>query len=129
MSVVFLAYDLRLERRVAIKVLRPELSAALGPERFLREIKVAASLKHPYILKLHDYGEAGGLLFYVMPFVGDNSLRLRLPRDHRLPVVDAVQIAHEVAHALDHAHRHNIIHRGINTDQIPFRAGHALVVD
>jgi len=129
MSVVFLAYDLRLERRVAIKVLRPELSAALGPERFLREIKVAASLKHPYILKLHDYGEAGGLLFYVMPFVEDNSLRQRLAREHRLPVVDAVQIAHEVAEALDHAHRHNIIHRDIKPENILFEEGHALVSD
>ena len=129
MSVVFLAYDLRLERRVAIKVLRPELSAALGPERFLREIKVAASLKHPYILKLHDYGEAGGLLFYVMPFVEDNSLRQRLARERRLPVVDAVQIAHEVAEALDHAHRHNIIHRDIKPENILFEEGHALVSD
>jgi len=92
MSVVFLAYDLRLERRVAIKVLRPELSAALGPERFLREIKVAAGLKHPYILKLHDYGEAAGLLYYVMPHVEDNSLRQRLTRVRTLPVIDAIQI-------------------------------------
>src|SRR5260370_5226374 len=129
MSVVFLAYDLRLERRVAIKVLRPELSAALGPERFLREIKVAASLKHPYILKLHDYGEAGGLLFYVMPFVEDNSLRQRLAGERRLPVVDAVQIAHEVAEALDHAHRHNIVHRDIKPENILFEEGHALVSD
>ena len=129
MSVVFLAYDLRLERRVAIKVLRPELSAALGTERFLREIKVAASLKHPYILKLHDYGEAAGLLFYVMPFVEDNSLRQRLARERRLPVVDAVQIAQEVAEALDHAHRHNIIHRDIKPENILFEEGHALVAD
>src|SRR5258706_1503642 len=107
MSVVFLAYDLRLERRVAIKVLRPELSAALGPERFLREIKVAASLKHPYILKLHDYGEAGRLLFYGMPFVPANSLLLRLAPDHRLPVVDALQNPHEVGEALDQAPNHN----------------------
>src|SRR6266576_151801 len=129
MSVVFLAYDLRLERRVAIKVLRPELSAALGPERFLREIKVAASLTHPYILKLHDYGEAGGLLFYVMPFVEDNSLRQRLAREHRLPVVAASLNTHEVAEALDHAHRHNIIHRDIKPENILFEEGHALVSD
>ncbi len=129
MSVVFLAYDLRLERRVAIKVLRPELSAALGPDRFLREIKVAASLKHPYILKLHDYGEAAGLLFYVMPYLEGNSLRQRLARDRTLPVVDAVQIAHEVAEALDHAHRHNIIHRDIKPENILFEEGHALVSD
>ena len=129
MSVVFLAYDLRLERRVAIKVLRPELSAALGPDRFLREIKVAASLKHPYILKLHDYGEAAGLLFYVMPFVEDNSLRQRLAREHTLPVADAVQIAQEVAEALDHAHRHNLIHRDIKPENILFEEGHALVAD
>jgi serine/threonine-protein kinase len=129
MSVVFLAYDLRLERRVAIKVLRPELSAALGPDRFLREIKVAASLKHPYILKLHDFGEAAGLLFYVMPFLEGNSLRQRLARDRTLPVVDAVQIAQEVAEALDHAHRHNIIHRDIKPENILFEEGHALVSD
>jgi tRNA A-37 threonylcarbamoyl transferase component Bud32 len=129
MSVVFLAYDLRLERRVAIKVLRPELSAALGPERFLREIKVAAGLKHPYILKLHDYGEAAGLLYYVMPYVEDNSLRQRLARVRTLPVVDAVQIAQEVAEALDHAHRHNIIHRDIKPENILFEEGHALVGD
>jgi eukaryotic-like serine/threonine-protein kinase len=129
MSVVFLAYDLRLERRVAIKVLRPQLSAALGPERFLREIKVAASLKHPYILKLHDYGEAAGLLFYVMPFVEENSLRQRIARERTLPVADAVQIAQEVAEALDHAHRHNIIHRDIKPENILFEEGHALVAD
>ncbi|HEY3221572.1 MAG TPA: serine/threonine-protein kinase [Gemmatimonadales bacterium] len=129
MSVVFLAYDLHLERRVAIKVLRPELSAVLGPERFLREIKVAAGLKHPYILKLHDYGEAAGLLYYVMPYVEDNSLRQRLTRVHTLPVIDAVQIAQEVAEALDHAHRHNIIHRDIKPENILFEEGHALVSD
>ena len=129
MSVVFLAYDLRLERRVAIKVLRPQLSAALGPERFLREIKVAASLKHPYILKLHDYGEAAGLLFYVMPFVEENSLRQRIARERTLLVADAVQIAQEVAEALDHAHRHNIIHRDIKPENILFEEGHALVSD
>ena len=129
MSVVFLAYDLRLERRVAIKVLRPELSAALGPERFLREIKVAASLKHPYILKLHDYGEAAGLLYYVMPYVEDNSLRQRLARERTLPVIDAVRIGQEVAEALDHAHRHNIIHRDIKPENILFEEGHALVGD
>jgi len=129
MSVVFLAYDLRLERRVAIKVLRPELSAALGPERFLREIKVAAGLKHPYILKLHDYGEAAGLLYYVMPHVEDNSLRQRLTRVRTLPVIDAIQIAQEVAEALDHAHRHNIIHRDIKPENILFEEGHALVGD
>ncbi len=129
MSVVFLAYDLRLERRVAIKVLRPELSAALGPERFLREIKVAAGLKHPYILKLHDYGEAAGLLYYVMPHVEDNSLRQRLTRVRTLPVIDAIQIAQEVAEALDHAHRHNIIHRDIKPENILFEEGHALVSD
>src|SRR5688572_17740533 len=101
MSIVYLARDRRHDRFVALKVLRPELTAALGPDRFLREIKVAARLTHPYILKLHDSGEAAGALYYVMPFVKGDSLRQRLARERVLPIAEALQIAHEIAEALD----------------------------
>src|SRR6266550_3899535 len=129
MSIVFLAYDPTLDRRVAIKVLRPELTASLGPDRFLLEIKVAARLKHPYILKLHEAGDARGLLFYSMPYVEGESLRQRLARDRTLPVADALRVAQEVAEALDHAHRQNIIHRDIKPENILFEEHHALVSD
>ncbi|HET9387048.1 MAG TPA: serine/threonine-protein kinase, partial [Gemmatimonadales bacterium] len=129
MSIVFLASDPTLGRQVAIKVLRPELAASLGPERFLDEIKVAARLKHPYILKLHEAGEARGLLYYSMPYVEGETLRQRLAREHTLPVSDALRIAQEVAEALDHAHRHNVIHRDIKPENILFEEGHAVVSD
>jgi len=129
MATVFLAQDLKHERPVAVKVLRPELAAALGAERFLREIKVAARLTHPHILPLHDSGEAGGFLFYVMPYVAGESLRDRLTRERQLPVDDAVQIAREVADALGFAHSHDVIHRDIKPENILFEAGHAVVSD
>jgi len=129
MSIVFLAYDPTLDRRVAIKVLRPELAATLGPDRFLAEIKVAARLKHPYILKLHEAGDARGLLFYSMPYVEGETLRQRLARERILPVAEALRIAQEVAEALDHAHRQNIIHRDIKPENILFEEHHALVSD
>ena len=129
MSIVFLASDPTLGRQVAIKVLRPELAASLGPERFLDEIKVAARLKHPYILKLHEAGEAHGLLYYSMPYVEGETLRQRLAREHTLSVSDALRIAQEVAEALDHAHRHNVIHRDIKPENILFEEGHAVVSD
>ena len=129
MSNVFLAFDPTLGRQVAIKVLRPELAASIGPERFLDEIKVAARLKHPYILKLHEGGEAQGLLYYSMPFVEGENLRQRLSRERRLSVRDALRIAQEVAEALDHAHRQNVIHRDIKPENILFEEGHALVSD
>jgi eukaryotic-like serine/threonine-protein kinase len=129
MSIVFVAYDANLDRRVAIKVLRPELSAALGPDRFLREIKVAARLRHPFILKLHESGEARGVLYYIMPFVEGESLRQRLAHERTLPVAEALRIAQEVAEALDHAHRQNLIHRDIKPENILFEEGHALVSD
>src|SRR5881396_1365131 len=129
MSIVFLAYDLSLERSVAIKVLRPELAVTLGPNRFLDEIKVAARLKHPYILKLHEAGDARGLLFYSMPYVEGESLRQRLARDRTLPLADALRIAQEVAEAIDHAHRQNSIHRDIKPENILFEEAHALVSD
>src|ERR687888_2775016 len=93
MATVYLARDVRHERRVALKVLRPEIAAALGPERFLREIQIAAQLAHPHILPLHDSGQAGGLLYYVMPYVEGESLRERLKRERQLPVEEAVRIA------------------------------------
>lgn len=129
MSNVFLAFDPKLGRQVAIKVLRPELAASIGPERFLDEIKVAARLKHPYILKLHEGGEAQGLLYYAMPLVDGENLRQRLSRERRLPLSDALRIAQEVAEALDHAHRQNVIHRDIKPENILFEEGHALVSD
>jgi len=129
MAVVALAHDLRHHRRVAIKVLRPELSSLMGPERFLREIDIAASLMHPHILPLHDSGEADGLLYYVMPYVDGESLRGRLEREQRLPLLDALQIAREVADALAYAHHRGFVHRDIKPENILLGGGHALVAD
>jgi serine/threonine-protein kinase len=129
MAVVYLALDIKHHRNVAIKVLRPELSALLGSERFLNEIELTASLQHPHILPLFDSGSADGLLYYVMPFVDGESLRRRLDREQQLPVPDAVRIATEVADALDFAHRHGVIHRDIKPENILLREGHALVAD
>jgi eukaryotic-like serine/threonine-protein kinase len=129
MATVYLAQDLRHRRRVALKVLHKELAYALGADRFLREIEVAANLTHPHILPLHDSGEAGGLLYYVMPFVEGESLRDRLNRETQLPVDEAVQIAREVADALAYAHGRGIIHRDIKPENILLSGGHALVAD
>jgi len=129
MAIVFLASDTTLGRQVAIKVLRPELAASLGPERFLDEIKVAARLSHPYILKLHEAGEVRGLLYYSMPFVEGETLRQRLIRLRTLPIAQALRITQEVAEALDHAHRQNIVHRDIKPENILFEEGHAVVSD
>lgn len=104
MATVFLAQDLKHRRWVAIKVLRPELAATLGAERFVREIEIAANLTHPHILPLHDSGEAGGFLYYVMPYVEGESLRDRINREGELPIEDALRIARDVAAALSHAH-------------------------
>jgi serine/threonine-protein kinase len=125
MAVVYLAEDLKHHRKVAIKVLRPELSAAMGPERFLREIKIAAQLNHPNILGLHDSGEADGVLFFVMPFVEGDSLRDRLDREGRLPLDDAVRITCEVGSALGYAHERGVVHRDIKPENVLFQAGHA----
>src|SRR5712692_10578417 len=129
MAIVFQTRDLKHDRWVALKVLRPELGAALGPERFLREISLAAGLAHPNILALYDSGDADGLLFYVMPFVEGESLRHRLVRDGRVPLDAAVAIVREVADALDHAHRANIVHRDVKPENILLQAGHAVVSD
>ncbi len=107
MATVYLADDLKHERNVALKVLKPELAAVVGAERFLAEIKTTANLQHPHILPLFDSGEADGFLYYVMPYVEGESLRDRIDREKQLPVDEAVRIATAVANALDHAHRHN----------------------
>jgi eukaryotic-like serine/threonine-protein kinase len=129
MATVYLAQDLKHDRQVAIKVLRPELAAVIGAERFLSEIKTTANLQHPHILPLHDSGEADGFLFYVMPFVEGETVRDRINREKQLPVADAVRIAIEVAGALDYAHRHNVIHRDIKPENILLHDGRALVAD
>jgi TolB-like protein/tetratricopeptide (TPR) repeat protein len=129
MATVFLAEDLKHRRQVAIKVLRPELGAAVGAERFLREIETVARLAHPNILPLHDSGNTGGLLYYVMPFVEGESLRERLQREGPLPVEEAIRIAMEVGDALDHAHARGLVHRDIKPENILLEAGHAVVSD
>ena len=129
MATVYLAEDLRHRRRVAIKVLHPELSAMLGPERFLKEIELTASLQHPHILPLFDSGRAEGLLYYVMPFVDGETLRARLERERQLPVADAVRIASETADALQYAHARGVVHRDVKPENILLQNGHALVAD
>jgi serine/threonine-protein kinase len=129
MATVYLAHDLRHDRQVALKLLRPELGAILGGDRFLQEIKVTANLQHPHILPLFDSGSADGLLFYVMPFVEGETLRERLDREKQLPVAEAVRIASEVASALDYAHRHGVIHRDIKPENILLHDNRALVAD
>ncbi len=129
MATVFLAEDLRHERRVAIKVLHPELTATLGAERFLQEIKTVAGLQHPHILPLYDSGEADGLLYYVMPFAKGESLRQRLDRHGQLGVDESVRIAVEVADGLDYAHREGVVHRDIKPGNILLAEGHATIAD
>jgi serine/threonine-protein kinase len=129
MATVYLAHDVRHGRPVALKLLRPELAAVIGAERFLAEIRTTANLQHPHILPLFDSGEADGFLFYVMPFVEGESLRDRLTREKQLPVADAVRVASEVASALDYAHRHGVIHRDIKPENILLHDGQALVAD
>jgi serine/threonine-protein kinase len=129
MATVYLAHDVRHDRKVALKVLRPELSAILGAERFLTEIKTTANLQHPHILSLFDSGEAEGTVFYVMPYVEGESLRDRIAREKQLPVEEAVRIAREVADALDYAHRHGVVHRDIKPENILLHDSRALVAD
>jgi eukaryotic-like serine/threonine-protein kinase len=129
MATVYLAHDLRHDRDVAIKVLHPELGAALGVDRFLAEIRTTARLQHPHILPLLDSGGADGLLYYVMPYVAGETLRSRLERERQLPVDDAIRIAREVADALGHAHALGILHRDIKPENILLQGGHALVAD
>ena len=129
MATVYLARDLKHDRHVALKVLRPELAAVLGIERFLSEIRVTAHLQHPHILPLFDSGQAGGLIYYVMPYVEGESLRQRLEREKQLPIEEALTLATSVAGALDYAHRHSVIHRDIKPENVLFQDGQAVVAD
>ena len=129
MATVYLAEDLKHNRQVAIKVLKPELAAALGAQRFLAEIKTTASLHHPHILPLYDSGEAGDFLYYVMPYVEGESLRERLDRERRLPITDVLDIARNVADALGYAHARGVLHRDIKPENILLESGHALLAD
>ncbi len=129
MATVYLAEDLKHKRKVALKVLKPELAAVLGAERFVQEITTTAALQHPHILPLFDSGTADGFLFYVMPFIDGETLRARLDRETQLGVDDAVRIAREVLDALEYAHQHGIVHRDVKPENILLHGGHALVVD
>ena len=129
MATVYLAQDLKHERKVAIKVLRPELAAALGADRFLREIKITARLNHPHILPLLDSGEADGFLYYVMPYVEGESLRERVDHEKQLAIDQALRLTEQVAGALDYAHRHDVIHRDVKPENILLHEGQALVTD
>src|SRR5215472_2019009 len=129
MATVYVARDVRHDRRVALKVLNPELGALLGVDRFIAEIKVTAKLQHPNLVPLFDSGEADGQLYYVMPFIEGESLRSRLTRERQLSVDDAVRIAMGAASALDYAHRHGIVHRDLKPENILLHEGQALVAD
>src|SRR6266498_1381627 len=129
MATVYLAHDVRHNRKVAIKIMHPELAALIGAERFLKEIETTANLQHPNILPLFDSGRVEGTVFYVMPYVHGESLRARLTRETQLPVADALRIAAEIAAGLDYAHRQGVIHRDIKPDNVLFHDGRALVAD
>ena len=129
MATVYLAHDLKHDRKVALKVLRPELSAILGGERFLNEIRVTANLQHPNILPLYESGEADSLLFYVMPYIEGDTLRDKLDRDKQLGVEEALKIAESVASALQYAHERGVVHRDIKPENILLQSGQPLVAD
>jgi eukaryotic-like serine/threonine-protein kinase len=129
MATVYLAQDCRHHRLVAIKVLHPELARAVGSERFLHEIEIIAQLQHPHILPLHDSGDGGGLLYFVMPYVAGESLRNRLARERQLPLDEALEIARQVASALAYAHSHGVVHRDIKPENILLTDDQAIVAD
>ena len=129
MATVYLAHDLKHGRDVALKVLRPELAAALGTERFLQEIRISARLDHPHILTLIDSGESNGFVWYALPYVRGESLRAMLAREKQLSVEDAVRIGTQIAGALDYAHRHGVVHRDIKPENILLHEGLAVVAD
>jgi eukaryotic-like serine/threonine-protein kinase len=129
MATVYLAHDLKHDRKVAIKVLKPELAAVLGADRFIVEIKTTAALQHPHILPLFDSGTAEGQLFYVMPYIQGETIREKLNRETQFGVDEAVRIAREIADALDYAHRHGVIHRDIKPENILLHDGRAMVMD
>ena len=128
-ATVYLALDIKHHRQVAVKVLKPEIAGALGPERFLREVQIAARLNHPHIVPLHDSGLASGFLYYVMPFIEGESLRDRFRRERQLPLREVVQLAGEIADGLGYAHRLGIIHRDIKPENILLSGGHAVIAD
>jgi eukaryotic-like serine/threonine-protein kinase len=129
MATVYLAKDVRHHRQVAIKVLAPDIARSVGPDRFLREIEIAAGLTHPHILPVFDSGDADGVLYYIMPFIAGESLRDRLQREKRIPLDDALRITREVASALDYAARQGFVHRDIKPENILLEEGHAVVAD
>src|SRR5689334_7234623 len=129
MATVYLAEDLKHHRKVAVKVLKPELAAVLGAERFVQEITTTAALQHPHILPLFDSGEAGGFLYYVMPFIDGETLRARLDRETQLGIDETVKITVAIAEALDYAHRHGVIHRDIKPENILLQEGRPMVAD
>jgi serine/threonine-protein kinase len=129
MATVYLAHDERHDRHVALKVLRPELAAIIGAERFLHEIKVTANLQHPHILPLHDSGDADGSLYYVMPYIEGDTLRDKLKRERQLSIEEAIEITRSIASALDYAHRQGVIHRDIKPENILLHDGQAMVAD
>ncbi len=129
MATVYLAHDQKHNRKVAVKVMRPELAATLGADRFLREVQVAAQLSHPHILPMHDSGESDGVLYYVMPYVEGETLKERIAKEGQLSVNDAMRLGREVAEALAYAHTRGIIHRDIKPGNILLQSGHALVAD
>jgi len=129
MATVYLANDPRHQRQVAVKVLLPDLATALGPDRFLREIRIAANLNHPHILALFDSGEAEGFLYYVMPYIEGKTLRDRIDKEGELPIREAIRIIREVADALAFAHSHGVVHRDIKPDNVMLTGGHAIVAD
>ncbi|MCA9769586.1 MAG: serine/threonine protein kinase, partial [Gemmatimonadetes bacterium] len=127
MATVYLAHDLKHDREVAIKVLRPDLGAVLGADRFLEEIKITARLDHPHILTLIDSGATDGMLYYVLPYVRGETLRTRLQRDKQLGIDEAIGITKQVASALDYAHRQGVVHRDIKPENIMFQEGEAML--
>jgi serine/threonine-protein kinase len=129
MATVYLAEDLKHKRKVAVKVLKPELAAVLGAERFVQEITTTAALQHPHILPLFDSGEVDGFLYYVMPFIDGETLRARLDRETQLGVEESVRITSDVASALQYAHEHGIIHRDIKPENILLHEGRPVVAD
>jgi serine/threonine protein kinase len=129
MATVYLAGDVKHNRHVALKVLRPELAAAVGGERFLREIEIAAQIEHPHVLTLIDSGDADGILYYVMPFVKGESLRDRISREEKLPIVDTIRLLRDVADGLAEAHRQGLVHRDVKPDNVLISGRHAVVTD